>query len=119
MSTFSLITLILGIVEPILAQSGVIPASYQNLAAGIVNAINALKSELTNATTGAISVTAISLTQAIASGIAGLAASGALPSAFAGLSEALSTAAAAGVAEYEASKAKVDPTTLQPVPTIP
>jgi hypothetical protein len=114
MSVFSLITLILGIVEPILAQSKLIPSDYQGLASGILNAITAIKNELTGSN-GQFSVTAITLLQAINSGMQALNVAGALPAGVSGISSALAGAAEAGVLAYQQSQTKVDPTQLQPI----
>lgn len=108
----TLILLLLGIAEPILAASGVIPASWQPLAQGILNAINAVKADLTNST-GQVSVTAASLIAGINAGIQALAAAGAL-GASSGIATALASAVAAGE-QAETGTTAVDPTKLQPV----
>lgn len=115
MTTFAIISLILGIVEPVLASSGVIPTSYQPLAQGILNAINAIKGDLTNSATGQVSITAITLLQAISSGLQTLQTVGALPAGLAGLVTALDNSVQAGITSYEQSQLKVDPAALQPI----
>ena len=114
MNPFSLILLVLGVVEPILAADKIIPTPYQGLAAGILNAVNAVKTQLTgpNAT---LDVTAVSLTQAIASGLSALEVAGALPTTGGGLAVALASAAAAGTAAYEAAGQNIDPSQLKPI----
>jgi len=113
MSVASVILLVLGIAEPLLAQSGYIPANYQGLAQGILNAITQVKADLTNSQ-GVISVTTASLIAAINAGIQALGQAGALGAA-SGLATALSKAVAAGeTAENGATT--VDPTKLQPIP---
>lgn len=108
----SLILLLIGIAEPILAASGVIPTQYQPLAQGILNAITQVKAELTNSQ-GQISVTAASLIAAINAGIQALAQAGALGSA-SGIATALASAVAAGE-QAETTVTSVDPTKLQPI----
>jgi hypothetical protein len=112
MGTFNIIMLILGIAEPLLAANGVIPANYQGLAQGILNAITQVKADLTNSQ-GQVSVTTASLIAAINAGIQALAAAGALGAA-SGLASALSKAVAAGETA-ETSVTSVDPTKLQPI----
>lgn len=107
----SLILLLLGIVEPVLAST-VIPTQYQGLAAGILAAINAVKAELTNSS-GQVTATASSLIAGINAGVQALASVGALGSA-SGIAVALSEAVAAGEAA-ESGVTKVDPSALQPV----
>lgn len=114
MNYANLIISILDVVEPILTVAGVIPTPYAPLAAGIVSAITVVKQELTNSN-GQITVTALSVTQAIAAGLAALEAQKALPaSPGASLAIALADAAAAGSAAFVAAGAKVDPSLLQP-----
>lgn len=108
----SLILLLLGIAEPILAASGVIPTQWQPLAQGILNAITAVKADLTNAT-GQISVTTASLIAGINAGIQQLGAAGAL-GAGSGIAKALSSAVEAGETA-ETGVTAVDPTKLQPI----
>lgn len=108
----SLILLLLGIVEPVLASTGVIPTQYQGLATGILAAINAVKAELTNSS-GQVTATASSLIAGINAGVQALASVGALGSA-SGIAVALSEAVAAGEAA-ESGVTKVDPSALQPV----
>lgn len=106
----SLILLILGIAEPILAASGVIPTQWQPLAAGILNAITAVKSELTTST-GRVSVNAASLIAGINAGIQQLAAAGAL-GASSGIATALASAVNAGENALSGTTS-VDPSKLQ------
>lgn len=108
----SLILLLLGIAEPILAASGVIPAQWQPLAQGILNAITAVKADLTNAT-GQVSVNAASLIAGVNAGIQALAAAGALGSG-SGIATALASAVAAGETSLSGTTA-VDPSKLQPI----
>ena len=108
----TLILTLLGIVEPILAASGLIPANYQPLAQGILNAIAAVKAELTNAS-GGITANAQTLIAGINAGIQALAAVGALGSA-SGIAKALGAAVAAGE-QAEASTTSVDPSKLEPI----
>lgn len=115
MSAFALIQLILGIVEPALSASGVIPSAYQSLAAGILAAINAVKQDLTGSNGTTLSVNAVTLMAAIASGLQALQTAGALPASWAGAAVALADAASAGTAAYEASGTKVDPTQVQAI----
>lgn len=114
MSTFSLVMLIIGIVEPALAASGVIPSNYQPLAQAVLNAIGAFKAEATS-TNGTLSTNTAILLQGIVQGIKVLSASGALPAAEAGLVQVLDDAAGAGIAAYQAAGQKVDPTQLNPI----
>ena len=110
--TVNLILLLIGIVEPILAASGVIPSNYQGLATGILNAITALKAQLTNAN-GQLDVTSVSLIYAINAGVQQLAAANVL-GAGSGIAKALSGAVAAGEADMVAVTS-VDPSKLQPI----
>lgn len=114
MGAVQIILIVLGVVEPMLAANGVIPTEYQPLAQGILNAINAVKSSLTgpNAT---VDVTTVSVTQAIASGLAALEAAKAIPTVGGGIATALAQAAAAGAQAYVAAVNKVDPTQVQPI----
>ena len=115
MGTVSLILTILGVVEPILAGAGAIPPNYQGLATGVLNAINAVKTDLTGAN-GQLTINAVALTQAIASGVQALEVSGAIPGGpNASLALALSTAAAEGAAAFAKAGAGVDTTQLQPI----
>jgi hypothetical protein len=114
MSAITLILTILGVVEPVLSGQGVIPAAYQGLATGILNAIGAVKTALTGPN-AQIDIGVVSVTQAIASGLQALETAGALPSTGnASLALAMASAAAAGAAAYTAAAQKVDPTQLQP-----
>ena len=114
MSIVSMILLILGIVEPALAETGVIPTQYQSLAAGILSAIAAIKADLTG-NNGQLTVNAATLLQAIASGFQVMQAAGVLPAGVAGLADAFTKAAQAGLAAFEQAQVKVDPTALQPI----
>ncbi len=114
MTTFALIQLIFGIVEPALAASGVIPVQYAPLAQGILAAINAIKTELSNSN-GTLTVNAVTLMTAISSGLQALQVAGALPASWSGVAVALADAATAGTAAYEQSGQKVDPNQLQPI----
>lgn len=115
MNSFALITLLLPIIENALSASGVIPSEYKALAEGIVAAVNVLKSELTGAS-GALNVTAATLTAAIAAGLSSLVKAGALPASWGALATALASAAAAGVAAgTAAASAPEDPNTIQPI----
>ncbi len=114
MSAYALIQLILGIVEPALAASGVIPAPYAPLAQGIVAAIAAVKADLSGSN-GTLTVNAVTLMTAISSGLQALQVAGALPASWAGVAVALADAATAGTAAYEQSGQKVDPAQLQPI----
>lgn len=116
MTALTLISLIIGIVEPILAGFGVIPTQYQPLATGILKAIAAIKTDLTGSN-GQLSVNAATILQSIVSGIQVLQAQGALPTEAAGLVVALTSASAAGLAAVEGIT-KVDPTALQPITPI-
>lgn len=111
----NLILLLIGIAEPILAATGVIPPGDQALAQGILNAITALKAELTGGN-GKLTLTAASLIYAINAGIQQLAASGSFGPG-AGLARALAAAVAAGEQDL-ASVTSVDPTKLQPIPPV-
>lgn len=113
--TATLILTLLGILEPILASSGIIPTQYQTLATGILSAITAVKAELTNSS-GTITATASSIIAAIIAGTQALASAGALGPA-SGIAAALATAAAAGETA-EGSATSVDPSKLQPVPLV-
>lgn len=108
----NLILLLAGIVEPILADSGVIPAPYQTLAQGALAAITALKAELTSSN-GQLTVTAASLIYAVNAAVQQLAAANAL-GAGSGIAKALSAAVAGGEKEL-ASVTSVDPNQLQPI----
>lgn len=108
----SLILLLIGIAEPILAASGIIPAQYQPLAQGILNAITQIKADLTNSQ-GQVSVTAASLIAAVNAGVQALAQAGALGGA-SGIATALASAVAAGESSLSGTTA-VDPTKLQPI----
>jgi hypothetical protein len=114
MNAFSLIQLILGIVEPALTAAGVIPTPYAPLAEGILAAIAAVKADLTNSN-GTLSVNAATLMTAISSGLSALQTAGALPASWAGVAVALANAASAGTTAYEQSGQKVDPTQVQPI----
>lgn len=118
MSTFALIQLILGIVEPALAASGVIPTQYAPLAQGILAAINAIKQELTSSNGTTLTVNAVTLMTAISSGLQALQVAGALPASWSGVAVALANAATAGTAAYEQGGQKVDPNQLQPIAPI-
>ena len=108
----TLILTLLGIVEPILATSGLIPSNYQPLAQGILNAISAVKAELTNAS-GGVTANAQTLIAGINAGVQALAAAGALGAA-SGIAKALGSAVAAGE-QAEAAATEVDPTKLEPI----
>lgn len=114
MGTVQIILLILGVVEPMLASQNIIPQQYQGLAQGILNAVNAIKADLTGPS-GKLTVTAVAATQAVASGLAALESAGALPKVGGGISVALADAAAAGAAAYVEAGQQVDPTKLQPI----
>jgi hypothetical protein len=114
MSIGSLILLVLGVVEPALAGSGVIPTQYQGLVQGILQAIQAIKNDLTGSN-GQLTVNAATLIQAVASGFQIMQAEGVLPQGIAGLADAFTKASQAGLAAYEQSQVKVDPTQLAPV----
>lgn len=115
MNIFSLITLALGIIEPVLSASGLIPASSQPLAQGILAAITAIKAELSSNSGTTLSVNAVTLMGAIAAGLQALQMSNALPSTWSGMAVALAEASAAGTSAYEASGSKVEPLLLQPI----
>lgn len=112
MTAATWILTLLGIVEPILAGTGIIPPQYQSLAQGILNAISAVKNELTGAS-GQINATAASLIAAINAGVQALAQAGAFGSA-SGIAAALGAAVAAGE-QALAGSTSVDPTKLQPI----
>ena len=114
MGIANIIMLVIGIVEPALAGAGVIPVQYQSLAQGILSAISAIKNDLTGAN-GAITVNAATLLQAISSGFQIMQADGVLSAGVSSLADAFTKAAQAGLAAYEQSQVKVDPTTLQPI----
>lgn len=117
MNWSSIISLILGIVEPTLAASGIIPSAYAGLATGILNAIQSIKADLTSSN-GSITVTAATLMSAVASGLEALVTAGALPASWGGIVAALASAAAAGTAVADQPVTKVDPNSVQPIAPI-
>ena len=117
MNWFSIISLILGIVEPVLTSDGIIPSAYSGLVTGILNAIQSIKNELT-ASNGAITVTAATLMSAVAAGLESLVTAGALPASWGGVVVALANAAAAGTAVADQPVTKVDPNSVQPIAPI-
>lgn len=112
MTPVNLILILLGIVEPILAKSGAVPSEFQPLISGILNAITAVKTELTGST-GQLNVNAITLLQAISAGAAAL--SGILPSGVAGITLVLDQAVSRSIQAYQQAQAKVDVSQLQPI----
>ena len=106
------ILLLLGIAESILAKTGLIPAAWQPLAAGIISAISVVKADLTN-TQGQISASTASIIAAINDGIQQLAQVGAL-GAGSGIAKALASAVNAGE-QAETGITSVDPSKLQPI----
>lgn len=114
MNIVNLILLVLGVVEPALAGSGVIPTQYQPLVQGILQAVAAIKSDLTGSN-GQMTVNAATLLQAVASGFQIMQADGVLPPSVSGLAVAFTKAAQAGLAAYEEAQAKVDPAQLAPI----
>jgi hypothetical protein len=108
----NLILIILGIAEPILAKSGVIPSEFQGLISGILNAITAVKAEISG-NNGQLNINAVTLLQAISAGAQAL--SGVLPTGVAGITVVLDNAASRGIAAYQQAQTKVDPAQLQPI----
>lgn len=114
MSAFTLVMLIIGIVEPVLSAAGVIPAADQPLAMAILNAIGAFKQQVT-ASNGTFDSNTVILLQGIVQGIKVLSASGTIPPAQAGLLSVLDDAAAAGITAYQQAGTNVDPTKLNSI----
>lgn len=109
----SIVLALLGVLVPMLETAGIIPTNYKSLAEGILGAINAFKTEVTN-NQGKVTATATTILIGINAGVQALASAGALGGA-SGIAVALSQAAAKGLAA-ESSLTSVDPAKLQPIP---
>ncbi len=115
LAIFQLIAAIGPIVVAALQQTGALPASYAALITAIENAVGQFGTAVTNAQTGQLDISAITILSGISAAVSVLQAETNLSPTALSLVNAFDKAVTAGLAAYQAAQQKVDPTELQPI----